>query len=209
MKRSVVLTVLLASGLVLSAAAQTPAAPAGPARIAVISFQIAVSQTNEFQRNFADLQKRFDPRVQQLKALNDDIDALGKQLQDPGNKLNVAERASKAKTLEEKQKQLERSKEDAQNDYNSEMGELINNMDSKVYDVLANYVQQQGYTLVLDSGAGQQQAQTVLYASPATDITKIIIDAYNAKSGVPAPPAQPPAAPKPAASQPAKAPAAH
>ena len=49
-------------------------------------------------------------------------------------------------------------------------------------------MEQQGITVVLDNSA-------LLYAAPATDITKTIIDAYNTKSGVPAPPA----APKPAA----------
>jgi outer membrane protein len=48
-----------------------------------------------------------------------------------------------------------------------------------------------------------QQAPLVLYASPSTDITKAVLDAYNVKSGVPAPPpastpaaAKPPVAPK-------------
>ena len=53
------------------------AAAAGPvaaAKVAVIAFQAAVSQTNEFQRDFADLQKKYDPRRQQLKTLNDEID---------------------------------------------------------------------------------------------------------------------------------------
>ena len=75
MKRSLALIVTLASGIVLSAAAQTStcsrraAAPAGPAKIAVIAFQVAVAQTNEGQRNFADLQKKYDPKRQQLKSL--------------------------------------------------------------------------------------------------------------------------------------------
>jgi len=44
----------------------------------------------------------------------------------------------------------------------------------------------------------------VLYANPATDITKQVIEAYNVKSGVPAPPAQPAAAtPRPAPKTPA------
>ena len=87
MKRSLALVFTLASGFVLSAAAQTTAAPGaaaaapGPAKIAVIAFQAAVAQTNEGQRNFADLQKKFDPRRQQLKALSDEIDNLTKQLQ--------------------------------------------------------------------------------------------------------------------------------
>jgi len=65
------------------------------------------------------------------------------------------------------------------------MQELYNGLASKVYDVLAGYSQQHGYTLVLDVA---QQQNPVLYASESTNITKQIIDAYNLKSGVPAPP---------------------
>ena len=212
MKRSLALAFTLASGIVLSAAAQTlpapaaAAAPAGPAKIAVIAFQVAVAQTNEGQRNFADLQKKYDPKRLQLKGLSDEVDSLKKQLQAQGDKLSDAERASRAKTIDDKEKQLQRQAEDAQNDFQSEMQELYNGLASKVYDVLATYAQQQGFTLVLDVA---QQQNPVLYANESTNITKQIIDAYNVKSGVPAPPAQPaaaPAAPKPA---PAKPPVAH
>jgi outer membrane protein len=44
----------------------------------------------------------------------------------------------------------------------------------------------------------------VLYANESTNITKQVIDAYNLKSGVPAPPAQPAAA-APAPAHPAAA----
>jgi len=193
MKRSLALIAILASGFVLSAAAQTPAtaAPAGPAKIAVIAFQVAVAQTNEGQRNFSDLQKKYDPKRQQLKALSDELESLTKQLQAQGDKLSDVERASRTKTIDDKKKLLERSAEDAQNDFQAEMQELYNGLAAKVYDVLANYAQQQGFTLVLDVA---QQQNPVLYASESTNITKQIIDAYNLKSGVPAPPAQPAAA---------------
>lgn len=200
MKRSLALVVTLASGFVLSAAAQTPAAPAapaGPTRIAIVAFQAAVAQTNEGQRNFADLQKKYDPKRQQLKGLSDEIDSLKKQLQAQGDKLSDAERATRAKTIDDKEKQLQRSAEDAQNDMNQEMQELYNNLASKVYDVMAAFAQQQNYTLVLDIG---QQQSPVLYATPTIDISKALVEAYNAKSGVPAPP--------PAAAAP-KAPASH
>ncbi|MGA2807689.1 MAG: OmpH family outer membrane protein [Terracidiphilus sp.] len=213
MKRSLALIVTLASGFALSAAAQTlpapaaAAAPAGPAKIAVIAFQVAVAQTNEGQRNFADLQKKYDPKRQQLKTLSDEVDNLTKQLQAQGDKLSDAERASRAKTIDEKKKQLERQAEDAQNDFQQEMQELYNGLASKVYDVLASYAQQQGFTLVLDVA---QQQNPVLYANESTNITKQVIDAYNVKSGVPAPPAQPAASPAPAPARPAaKPPVAH
>ena len=206
MKRSIALAITLASGFVLSAAAQTlpvpaSAAPAGPVKIAVIAFQVAVAQTNEGQRNFADLQKKYETKEAQLKALNDEIENLKKQLQAQGDKLSDAERASRTKTIEDKDKQLQRSVEDTRNDFQTEMQELYNTLASKVYDVLASYAQQQGYTLVLDVA---QQQNPVLYANESSNITKQIIDAYNVKSGVPAPPA-PPAAAAPAASRPAPA----
>ena len=205
----------LASGLALSAAAQLPSAsapasaaavtPAGPPKIAIIAFQVAVAQTNEGQRNFADLQKKYDPKRQQLKALSDELENLTKQLQAQGEKLSEAERASRAKTIDDKKKQLDRSAEDAQNDFQQEMGEMYNGLAQKVYDVLNTYSQQQGYTVVLDIS---QQQNPVLYANENTNITKAIVDAYNLKSGVPAPPqptAGAPAAPTP---RPPSAPAA-
>ena len=209
MKRSLALAVTLASGFALSAAAQTPAAPAapaGPAKIAVIAFQVAVAQTNEGQRNFADLQKKYEPKRQQLKALSDEVDGLEKQLTAQSGKLSDAETTSRTAAIETKKKQLQRSAEDAQTDFQAEMQELYNGLASKVYDVLSSYAQQQGYTLVLDVA---QTQNPVLYASESTNITKAVIDAYNVKSGVPAPPAAatatPAAAPKAAAP---KAPAA-
>jgi outer membrane protein len=204
MKRSIALVATLASGFVLSAVAQTSPTPAGPAKIAVIAFQAAVGQTNEFQRNFADLQKKFEPKRVQLKTLSDEIDSLSKQLQAQGDKLSDSERASRTKAIDDKKKKVQRLAEDAQNDFQQEMQQLYSGVASKVEEVLSGYAQQQGYTLVVDLTQQQQQAPVVLYASPSSDITKAIIDAYNLKSGVPAPPAQPAAAaPRPAAKPPA------
>jgi outer membrane protein len=199
----------MASGLALNLAAQTPAAPApsGPivAKIGVLAFQVAVAQTNEGQRNFADVQKKFEPKQAQLKALNDEIEGLKKQLQAQGDKLSAAESASRAKAIDEKTKQLQRSAEEARTDFQQEVQDMYNTLASKVYEVVASYAKDQGYTLVIDVS---EQQSPVLWAADATNITKPIIDGYNTKSGVPAPPAQPasaPAAPKAPAAR--KAPA--
>jgi outer membrane protein len=213
MKRSLALALALATGLALSATAQTlpaPAAtapaPAGPAKVAVIAFQAVVGQTNEFQRDFADLQKKYEPKRAQLKTMADEIDSLEKQLQAQGDKLSDAARASQTKTIDDKKKQAQRTAEDAQTDLTGEMNDLYNKVASKVFDVLSSYSQQQGFTLVLDGTANQQQAPVVLYASPTVDISKAVVDAYNVKSGVPAPPPQPASAPAPAAPKPAPKP---
>jgi outer membrane protein len=177
-----------AAGTARPATTARPAAAAdATAKVAVIEFQAAVAQTNEFQRDLADLQKKYDPRRTQLKTLSDEIDKLSKELQDQGAQLSDAERANRARTIDEKKKQLDRDTQDAQGDFQGDMQQMINSVAAKVGALMTDYAKAHGYTLVLD--ASDQQNATVLYAVPSTDITKTIIDAYNVKSGIPAPPA--------------------
>jgi outer membrane protein len=123
--------------------------------------------------------------------------------------LSPADQANKAKVIDDKKKQLDRDSQDARDAFQGDMQDMYNSLASKVYDVMSSYAEQQGFTLVLDIS---QQATPVLYSANGTNITKQVIDAYNLKSGVPAPPptaaapgsqtAPRPAAPKPAAPKP-------
>ncbi len=219
MKRSFALFAIFASALTFSASAQLPAspglspasaaaaptAPAGPAKIAVIAFQIAVAQTNEGQRDFGDLQKKYAPKQASLKTLSEEVDNLTKQLQTQGATLSESDRASRARTIDAKKKQLDRETEDARNAFQQDIQEVYNGLASKVFDSMQSLAEQQGWTLILDISA---QQTPVLYASEGTNITKQVIDAYNAKSGVPPPPVQGADAPKPKPATPASRPAA-
>jgi outer membrane protein len=173
-------------------AAQRPAAavPVPMAKVAVITFQAAVTQTNEFQRDAADLSKKYDPRRVQIKAESDELDNLTKQLQTQSAQLSDTERESRARAIDEKKKKLDRDTQDAQSDFQTDMQGIINDVAGKVGELMSEYAEKHGYTLVLD--AGDQQTQTVLYALPTMDITREIIEAYNTKSGIPAPAAQGP-----------------
>lgn len=202
MKRSLTLVCMLASGLGVSALAQNGSAattdpapsapsaaaaavPAGPAKIAVIMFQPAVMQTNEGQRNFADLQKKYDPKRTQLKAMSDEIESLKKGLQTSGANLSDAERQSRTKTLDEKEKAYQRLGEDTQNDFQQDLQQTYTQLAEKVFAVLQTYAQQNGYSLVVDAST---QQTPVLWYTQGTDISAAVIQAYNQKSGVPAPP---------------------
>ncbi len=218
MKRSLTVVCLLASAVgassvvfASSAGAQTPAAeppsapspagaapsfPAGPAKVAVIVFQQAVASTNEGQRSFAQLRDKFAPKQAQLKTQSDEVDSLKKELQDAGPNLSDQERDSRLKTIDDKTKALQRVAEDDQNDFNTQMNDMYQALAQKVYVTVDKYAKQNGFTVVLD--ASQQQSSPVLWINPGVDITKAVVDAYNASSGVAAPAA--PAAPKPASS---------
>jgi outer membrane protein len=185
-----------AAGLAAAAPAEVPANP----RIAIIAFQQAVAATNEGQRNFAQLRVKFEPKQAALKAQSDEIDSLKKQLQDAGTTLSEPERDSRLRTIDEKTKSLQRSAEDAQNEASTAMNDMYQQLAQKVYAVLDAYSNQNKFTMVLDTSA---QQTPVLWANQAADITKNVVDAYNAKSGVPPQPAAgAPAAPRPSTSAP-------
>jgi outer membrane protein len=202
MKRLPLFALFFTLATVVSAIGQTTAVPpaqksgggpaVGEAKVAVIAFQAAIGKTNEFQRDLADLQKKYGPRRDKLKTLNDDVDNLTKQLQDQGTQLSESERVSRARTLDEKKKELDRETQDAQGDFQNDLQQLISTIAEKVGTLMTDYATKHGYTLVLD--AGDQQNAMVLYAVPSTDITQTIIDAYNQKSGIPAPPPDAPGA---------------
>lgn len=190
MKRTLALAATLA--MVCAMAAHAQAAPS-TSKIAVIQFQLAVTQTNEFQRNYADLQKKFDPKRQELQTINTQIDTMTKDLQSKASTLSPAEQQSRAQAIQDKKRQAQRMQDDDQSDYQSDMQDMINDMAQKVGSELQAYAREHGYTVVLDATQSQNQAPEVLYWSPATDITKAVVDAYNTKSGIPAPPPQAPA----------------
>ncbi len=185
-------------------AAPAATAPAGVTKIAIIMFQPAVAQTNEGQRDFSELQKKFQPKQSQLKSQSDEIDSLKKSLQTAGANLSDQERAQRLKTIDEKEKALQRAGEDAQNDFQSEMQDTYQRLAEKVYGVVQAYAQQNGYSLVID---GSSQSSSLIYAVPSIDITSAIVQAYNAKSGVPAPAAPAPGSVAPTRTTPAARPA--
>ena len=208
MKRVSALFAVLGAALTVGAGqnaiAQTAAASApANAKVAVIAFQAAVMATNEFQRDIGDVQKKFEPQKNQLQQLGTEVDTLTKQLQAQGANLSDAERANRAKSIDEKKKQAQRLAEDAQNDYQQALQDTFGKVAQKVDELLQGYSKQQGFTLVIDESQDQQQAPLVLYRADTVDITKVIVDAYNVKSGVPAPPPQAPGAQVPVAPRPA------
>jgi outer membrane protein len=204
MTRKIVSTLSVAALLAVGAfaqAAETNAAPststnslvAGPTKVAIINIQAAIATTNEGQRDLEALQKKFEPKQIELKSLSDEVDNLKKQLAAQTDKLNEDERNKRVQTIESKQKTLQRNLEDAQNDYQSQSNDIAQRIGGKLMQSLDNYAKQNGYAVVIDVSS---QQSPVLWASDSVNITKPVIDAYNAVSGVAAPaPANRPAAP--------------
>ena len=207
------------AGLAQTAAAPAAAKPAAsvppqavPAKIAVIEFEQVAEATNEGQRAIAEVDKHYQPQMDALQKQKEDIDSLTKQLQAAPASMSDDERNSRTRDIQSRQSRLQRDAQDAQTAYQSDVQDAINKVANKVGPVVMKYVQDNGYTMLLDNtGQPQQGGLNILWA-PGTDISQAVVDAYNKASGVAPPtPSAPsssaaPARPRQAAPRPAPAP---
>jgi len=173
-------------------------------KVGTISIEQAIFATNEGRRDFEALSKKLEPKQNELKGQNDELEGLKKQLNTQGDKLNEDARATLVKQIETRQKSLDRSVQDAREDAQNQQNEIAQRILQKLAPVLVKYANENGFGVIIDTSQPWPQGPVVWWGE-AVDVTKPVVEAYNSQSGVPAPAATAPAA-KPAATRPSVAP---
>lgn len=211
MNRTLVFATALAAGLAVpsltaqaaTSASNGAAAPAAapkpeaiPAKVAIIAFEQVVVATNEGQRAMAEVQKKYEPQKTKIDGEAAEVDSLKKQVQGLPASTTDEERARRMRTIDEKEKTLNRDAEDAQNAYQSDLQEAYGKVANKVGAAAVKYAQDNGFTLLLNETQNQQVPNPILWFAAPTDISQAVVNAYNQSSGIAAPP---PSAPAPAA----------
>ena len=183
-------------------AAAALAAKATGTKVGTINIEQAIFLSNQGQRDFAELSKKFEPKQNDLKGKADEIDSLKKQLNAQQDKLNDASREKLVKDIETKQKSFDRSTQDAQEDFQAQQGEIGNKILTVMAPLIVKFASDNGYGMILDTSQ-QWPRGPVIWYGPAVDITQPVIEAFNTQSGVPPPaagstptrPVKPPAKP--------------
>src|ERR1700749_1915492 len=143
-----ILTSALALGT-FTAGAQAPAAAKSSAnsedKVAIVSIQDAIANTNEGKKELEAMQQKFAPRQAAMQAQNEEVENLKKQLQAQGDKLSEAERNNRVRTASEKQKALQRDYEDYQNDVQQAEQDILNRLGKKMLDVVEKYAKDNNY----------------------------------------------------------------
>jgi len=180
-------TALPAAPSAANSAAANPAnepTPAGGNKVGTINIEQAIFASNEGQRDFDALSKKLEPKQNELKSMNDEVESLKKQLN--SDKLTEDARATLVKQIEQKQKALERSVQDARDDATAQQNEIAQRILQKMAPIIVKYAGDKGFGVIMDTSNPWPQGP-VLWAGPSVDITRAIVDAYNIQSGVPAP----------------------
>ncbi len=196
MKNRVVICTILAGLLsfATTAVAQDPAPTGVGGKIGLISIQQAILATAEGKQAMDELQKKYEPRRQQLQRDQDSINQLTDQLQKQGPTLSDEEANRLRRELDRKQNQFKREQEDAQSDLSADQQDIGNRIGGKMVNIIRDYAQKNGYSVVMD--LSQAQGASIFYAAAGVDITEPIVKLYDQQNPVAAAAAAKPAAPK-------------
>jgi outer membrane protein len=176
-------------------AGASPVATGPGTKIGTINIEQAIVQTNEGHRDFEDLAKKLEPKRTQLTSQNDELEALKKQLTTQGDKLSPEALETLRKQIETKQKSLERAGQDYQEDVGNQQNDIAQRILQKMAPMIVKYAQENAFGMIVDTSKPWPQSPVLWYDGEKIDVTKPVVDAYNAQSTVPAPAA---GSPKPA-----------
>jgi outer membrane protein len=178
----IVLLALLTGGPVWAHAQARPAQAARPAasesstKVAVINIQGAIATTEEGKEKAAELRTRFSPRSNELQNLSKQIQDIQQRIQDGERTLSDQEKARLANQGQQLSRQLQRKQQELSEDESDARNDAINEIGTKMMQVIDRYAREKGYSVVLDTSA---QTSPVLYASNGVDITSDIVKLYN------------------------------
>jgi outer membrane protein len=168
------------------AASSAPSASAGAATGGSgAEGKLAYINTGKFTTDIAELKVKIDALNAEFESKKKEVQAEDEALNNLKNKINtqgatvsVQVRSQWADEAADKEKSLNRKKEDYSQIGQRRLGEVTQPVYEKVGKFLETYCQQRGIVMVLEGGAAQQ-AGILLFAAQATDITDDFIKEYN------------------------------
>lgn len=149
-----------------------PAAPSGG--VGVINIQQAIATSGEGKQALDELQKKYQPRRQDLQQQQQAISALQDQAQRGATTLSDDEKFRLSREIQDKQRLFKRAQEDANSDFQADSQDIIQRIGKKMVQVINQYAQGRHLTLVLDSSQ-----LPLYYVAPGTDITAAIVKLYD------------------------------
>ena len=188
-------------GFAISASAQqqpatgTPPSGGAPAllpkgKVAVIDTERFQSEVLEFKAKMESLNRQFEPRIKDVQGLADRINALETTLKTQSGALSAAKTAEMTEQLASMKREYQRKGEDLQADGNRAKQREFEPISAKLVKFAADYTAKRGIVVLIDL-ANADQAGTVLWFDPRTDVTKDFIAEYNKAYPVATAPAKP------------------
>jgi len=139
-------------------------------KIGVINVQTALANTDELKKASAELQKKYQPRTDEMEKLQKDLEAIDAQLN--GGKLTPDQQADLQAQGTRKQRDQQRMSDDMNADIDKDRQDILSKMSQKMQDVINKLAADKGLDMIIE-------ASQTLYSKPALDLTADATAAYN------------------------------
>ncbi|HEY7678551.1 MAG TPA: OmpH family outer membrane protein [Candidatus Methylomirabilis sp.] len=171
-----------AVGLIMPGARCGPAGAAEAAtpesvRVGAVDMQAVILQSAKGQRAQATLKAEFESKQKDLNAREEEIRKLQADLERQKAVLSQAALREKEESIQRRIRDIRRTGEDMQRDMQKREAELVGEIQRDIMQVIVEYGKEKGYNLILERGTG-----AVWFVNERADLTKDIIERYNAKA---------------------------
>lgn len=174
--------------LLSSFVAATFAAPAmAELKIGVVDYARLLEQSPQAKTLQDSLRNEFGPRYQQLVSQDQALKAKADKLQKDAATMSPEMREKAEKELRDSARELERKKQEWQDDSNAKRNDEMNKLQRSLIGEVRDYAKAQNFDIVMAEG--------VIYATPAVDITAAVLASLQARTPKPAAATAPPKPP--------------
>jgi outer membrane protein len=139
-------------------------------KVGVVNVQKALADTDELKKASAELQKKYQPRQDEMDKLQKDLESIDTQLS--GGKLSQQAAADLQAQGTRKQRDAQRLADDMNADVEKDRQDILAKMSQKMQDIINKMAEDKGLDLIVE-------ASQTLYAKPALDLTADATTAYN------------------------------
>jgi outer membrane protein len=171
---------LAGGGLAVAQPAQAPAAvaQADEVKIGYVDLQRAIFSSNPGKEARKALDERTDRLKKDLEKKQEEVRGFQAELSKQSAVLSPDARAERERDLQRRVRELERLKQDSEDELNRRDAELSKRILGEVREVVRQVGGKGSYTLILE-----RNAAGVLYAANGVDLTDEVIRTYNASKG--------------------------
>lgn len=141
-------------------------------KIAVLSYQMALLESDAAKRYTADSEKKFGPQLDKLKKLEEDAKRIQERLVKGGDKMQQAEQERLELELKQKARDFQFQSKELNDAKSSADREMLKQLKPKLDKAVEEVLKKGDYDLVVERSA-------VVDVKPQYDITRQVIERMN------------------------------
>ena len=168
------LGVVAAAGMLMASESR---AADSPVKVGVVDIQAVIAQSKEGQAARNKVAAEAAEKQKEISVKEGEIKQMDAELQKQSPVLSDAAKKEREEEIRRRLRDLKRLTEDFNRDLGKRETELINYLLRDVTAVIREYGKEKGYSVIVERGQGG-----VIYCSDSADLTKEILERYNARS---------------------------